>query len=286
MKKRRSLFGAIVLATMLLPVFGIAFGLQAATGDSVDTSKQPAFPPTPPAKDTSARDEVAGLFARRCSGCHSVGGGKLTGPDLIGAAAWAPAEIQQKIKAMEKHVGPLTDNEIGSLTALLKDMQAKARIEKAGALLLASMLKSLAPPSAELGSKLFTGELALRNGGPNCIGCHSVDRWGGALGPDLTSVGQRMGPNALVSAILNSDYKVMRAIYRKTPVTEQEAIHLSKYFETIKDAKAAEKRKMSGYIGFAGLGGALIFLGFLPSMAFRRYRDARAKLRALVRQRM
>ena len=55
---------------------------------------------------TSPVDVAAQSYAQKCAGCHTVGGGKLTGPDLLPTRAWPKPELAAKIKLMEARVGP------------------------------------------------------------------------------------------------------------------------------------------------------------------------------------
>jgi mono/diheme cytochrome c family protein len=58
--------------------------------------------------ETQAIDEAAQNYAMKCAGCHTIGGGKLTGPDLLPTRVWPKSELFTKIKLMEQRVGPMT----------------------------------------------------------------------------------------------------------------------------------------------------------------------------------
>jgi len=85
--------GAFALITALAFACG---GDQASSGQATSSGGQPAATPTPPAagpeapapgspidQALAAQGEQA-FQTRACVGCHKIGGGRLTGPDLEG----------------------------------------------------------------------------------------------------------------------------------------------------------------------------------------------------------
>lgn len=85
----------------------------------------------------------------------------------------------------------------------------------------------------EKGRALFMGYQHLQNNGPSCMGCHSVGSngllGGGALGPNLTDVTERLKADDL-SATLGGTAKtlspVMLPIYAEHPLTAAEQADL------------------------------------------------------------
>src|SRR5690348_11906856 len=61
------------------------------------------------------------------------------------------------------------------------------------------------PASVAAGRALFVGDQPFTNGGPACIACHSVATLpfphGGTVGPDLTHVSAKLGPEGLDYAL-------------------------------------------------------------------------------------
>ncbi|TNF37548.1 MAG: hypothetical protein EP329_02855 [Deltaproteobacteria bacterium] len=193
-------------------------------------------PPGPAAAGVTEGDEPqadpgAEAFVTRCSGCHTIGGGPMKGPDLVPATRWAAADLRVAIKKMEKHVGSLSDADLDLLGGLLKAADVRDRIEAERQRAITVMAATLDPPDPALGEALFTGTRALRNGGLPCSACHRVGARGGALGPDLTQLKERLPRVAMLSAFEGANYPVMRPAYAARPVTKQEAIHLASFFE-------------------------------------------------------
>jgi mono/diheme cytochrome c family protein len=183
-----------------------------------------AFPaaaaPLPPAESTK-------LFVEMCSGCHSIGGGDLSGPDLAGTSQQPPEQIRESVERMEDHVGDLTDVQIEGLVALLRDPAAKERVAEDAA---------DAPPPVERGSaangrRLFYGEQRFQNGGVGCFACHTADGRGGNLASDLTAVHTRIGNAGLLAASERPAFPVMKGAYAAHPLSHAEALDVVAFLE-------------------------------------------------------
>lgn len=100
------------------------------------------------------------------------------------------------------------------------------------------LLETNAPQSAASianGERLFSGETPLANRGPACLACHSVGGLpfpnGGTLGPDLTHVTARMGPEGVQSALQTLYFPAMVPLYRTRPLTAQERVDLAAFLQ-------------------------------------------------------
>lgn len=182
------------------------------------------------ASDTTTQVDVAAQnYAQKCVGCHTVGGGKLTGPDLLPTRAWPKPELAAKVKLMEPRVGPLSESEIAQFVGLLQDSRAQDRIRIAQELASKAVAATLDPASESVGKKLFEGTTQFTNGGIACATCHRAGAQGGTFGPELTNLHTRMGKVAMISAIQQTQFLVMSGTYKNQPITAQEAIHLAEY---------------------------------------------------------
>jgi mono/diheme cytochrome c family protein len=219
------------------------------------------------------------MFLQKCAGCHTVGRGKLTGPDLNEAATWAVPDLTRTIKTMEKKVGPLSDDDVARLADLLKDAKVKERLEAEEDRAAAAEAVAFGPPSAETGAALFSGRAPLANGGAACVACHVVNGRGGTLGPDLTAVYARLGEAPLASACEKTNFKIMSAAYKDHPVTKREALHLTKFFAAVGEAPAPLADPPVAAYGAAA---ALVCLG---ALAFAYRKRAPGVRRSLVRRR-
>lgn len=268
--------------TTLAVVAAAVFASGAATAaDPV----APAAPPEvvapsgdAPAEEMPPGDPAAAVFVSRCAGCHTIGGGKLTGPDLAPSTQWPAATLRPAIKKMEPRVGPLSDADLDMLIAFMKDGAVRERITAERDRAMQAVAARLDPPSIEQGRRLFTGETALQHGGLACAACHTAGGFGGSLGPDLTLLAGKMDRIAMMSAFEKAAFVLMREAYAKTPVTRQEALHLAAYFESLQTAPPATPSFAAIVpLGGAGLAGALLLLFALLTRG-RRAADVRSRL--------
>ncbi len=226
---------------------------QAAPGPSVQEPSQ------------APDDAVAGAYVSRCSGCHTIGGGPLKGPDLAASTQWPRASLRLAVAKMDKNTGPMTDAEVDAFTDLLLAPDVRPRLEAARAAAAKNLQASLEPPSEATGEELFSGRLGLSGGGPSCAACHRVAGSGGALGPDLTHLAGKMDEVAMVSAFQGANFPIMRAAYAGRAITPQEAVHLAAY---VRGAKGKDSDRGSHAVFAAGA--ALGLVGFFGLAALLR----------------
>ena len=207
-------------------------------------------------------DPAAKLFLQKCAGCHTVGKGKLTGPDLNESSTWQAPDLDKAIKVMEAKVGPLKSEDIVSLRDLLKSADVRDRLAAEQERVAKATAAAFDPPSPTIGAALFTGRTALAGGGVACISCHSAGGAGGNLAVPLDGVHAKLGETPLQSAIEKTSFKVMTAAYRNHPVTKQEAIHLTAYLGTLQPTTPAASTRLplAGAVGAAVL---FVVLGFV-----------------------
>jgi cytochrome c2 len=239
------------------------------------------------AAETPQEDLAADFYLSRCAGCHTIGEGVLTGPDLAPATEWPAGDLSKAVERMEKNVGPMTGDEVAGLVELLKDEVVKRRLSAARERQVMEMAATLEPASPELGEALFHGGRSFRAGGVSCSACHRAPRGGqvrgGNLAADLTQAASRLGEQALIAAAENPGFPLMRAAYADHPVTRQEAVHLAAYLAEV-EAEAGEGRRAPAAgsraeaIGWWGGGTAVLFLGAMVLLYRGRNRGIRARL--------
>jgi cytochrome c2 len=204
--------------------------------------------------ELDAASKLFGLRGKACSACHSIGKGDKTGPDLKGLTqrrerAWverfvrAPGEVItsgdpiavelfQKFRGVVMDNQALSDEEFGSLWAYWLHCDAlgePCNPDKWGT--------DATEEEIALGKALFRGAKSLQNGGPACLGCHnarSASIWGGgSVGPDLTFAYARLGETGLVPALEEMSTPVMKALYKKAPLTEDEQYQIKAYLTDV-----------------------------------------------------
>jgi cytochrome c2 len=269
-------------------------GTEAPVGAGEGAHQEPPPAPGSPAAESDAapgppdEDLAADFYLSRCAGCHTIGEGELSGPDLLSSTGWPAADLAKAVERMEKNVGPMTGEQVASLVELLKSEDVKARLSAARERQVAEMAATLEPPSPAVGEALFHGGRAFAHGGVACSACHRAGPpgrvRGGTLAADLTDAATRLGEQALVSAAEKPGFPLMRASYASRPVTRQEAIHLAAYLEEVDeetgDGRAAifAAPKTAAWIGWGGTGAAALFLAAMVLLYRGRNRGVRSRL--------
>lgn len=233
-------------------------------------------------------DRAADFYLSRCAGCHTIGEGALSGPDLAPSTEWPRPDLAAAVERMEKNVGPMTDEQVEMQVDLLKSDDLEQRLSAARERQVAEMAASLEPPSAEAGRELFHGGESFTNNGVPCSACHRAGEKGGTLASDLTDAHDRLGEQAVMSAAETPGFPLMKASYGNRPVTRQEALHLAAYLEQVSE-RAADGEEAGtpaappagARFAWWGAGAALLFLAAMIWLYRGRNRGVRA---ALVRE--
>ncbi len=137
------------------------------------------------------------------------------------------------------------------------------------------------PPqaSAERGRQLFQGTARFQNRGPACGSCHGSAGLdfpnGGTLGPDLTGIYQRMGPDAMSVILQTLYFPTMNPIFASRPLTPQDQGDLMAFLQQSGTGPApAVTQKISG-IAVLGL---ILLLVVSGAIWRKRLRDVRKSL--------
>lgn len=229
---RRWRLGFTGFAVVLLMAAAYASAVPSLTRDSLDVPPDSLSAGIVSVADSTAIDEPANRFVLKCGGCHTVGGGKRTGPDLLPTRVWPMPDLLAKIELMENRVGPLSAGELQQYADFLKSDRVQERIKLAQDLAGKAVALKLAPASAKIGRELFEGKRPLAARGLACIACHRVGPDGGTVGPNLTHIRLKTPKIALVSAIQQAQYTLMTGTYLKHPIMPQEAVHLAEYLDS------------------------------------------------------
>ncbi len=244
------------------------------------------------------------LFKSKCAACHTIGGGKLIGPDLKGVtqrrdAAWLTAWIKgpDKVVAggdatakqlvaqygMQMPNLGLSDTDVANLIAYFQSVdggaaaptaassQAPAAQPQAAPDLTGTTLVLALNGDPNYGEQLFTGEAPLANGGTHCMACHTVNgvgpMGGGALGPDLTHVYARYGRQGLASALGNIPFPTMQGVFANHALSPNNQSDLLAFFEYADSHEGAPRTQQNFQMLFAS-GSAITILLVLGMLLF------------------
>jgi len=251
-----------------------------------------------------AQDD-ASFFRRNCHSCHTIGGGRLTGPDLKEVTqrkdrGWLERFIpnpkavidsgdpyaQQLLQEARGVVMPV----IPGITperarAFLDLIEAESKLEKSQFLGLQISDRPFTPAEVAEGWTLFRGEKKLAAGGVACVSCHTVRGMpglgGGKLGPDLSRVYERLqGRKGLAAWLASPATTTMQAVFRNKALQNEEILPLVALFED--RAKSGGEDSSAAQLNFflMGLGGAVLMMLAFDAIWKGRFRGVR---RAMVR---
>jgi len=208
----------------------------------------------------AADEDGKAIFGQLCAGCHTIGGGKLAGPDLQGLAdrrerAWVERFIQapDEVIASGDPIAKQLLAEYGAQMPNLgvSDAQLAALVAFLG-------FEQTPPPTvttpttdttqtepapkgdADRGKRLFEGSERFDAGGPSCLSCHSVAGvgalGGGQLGPDLTAAFAKYGGARGLEGVLEAvAFPTMAPIFTRKALTAEERADLVAFLESAAD---------------------------------------------------
>jgi mono/diheme cytochrome c family protein len=247
----------------------------------------------------AAAFDPAVAFEKKCSGCHTIGGGVLKGPDLKGVSERRPLDwivkfvissadviasgdpqavkIYNEFEQKDMPDQRLSPEEVKALVRFIESGGAAGATAK---LTIKSALQAT-PEDIAAGRDIFLGMKRLENGGPSCVSCHSVGTHGplggGTLGKNLTGVYAQYKDQGLTIALNKLAFPVMEGVFADKPLTEDETFRLKaffydaeKEFPAARDpaVKTVEKRFL-----FLGVGGTVLALGLID-FTWRRRRKS------------
>lgn len=208
------------------------------------------------AADPAGAQETAAYFKQNCSNCHTIGGGRLTGPDLKDVTqqkdrdwltrflldpkamidsgdAYAQTLLQEARGVVMPNVAGM-DRERAA--ALLDLIEAESKLERSAFAGVQVPTRPFTIEEIERGRRIFRGQQRLADRGPACISCHTVRGvaalGGGRLGPDLTTVYERMeGRKGLVAWLAAPPTATMQPLFKQHPMRSEEIMSLVGYLE-------------------------------------------------------
>jgi mono/diheme cytochrome c family protein len=242
---------------------------------------------SPPA---SAQESGKEIYQKSCAACHSIGAGRLVGPDLKGVNDRRPEDWLLKfikssaslVKSGDKAAQALFDEykmpmpdqalsveQIKKVLAHIKETgsgPAAGKDSPAPSAQAAPPVAEAQPDEIQRGQDLFEGRIRFTNGGPSCNACHHVTTdallGGGVLASELTLVFSRMGREGVSAILGSSPFPVMQAAYAGKEFSKSEINALVGFLQHVDKEHARQMPKEWGWRMFsAGAGGVVVLLG-------------------------
>jgi len=222
-------------------------------------------------------------FKKICLACHTIGKGKLIGPDLKDVsqrrdANWLVSFIKSSqdlisskdvdaVAIFEEYNkipmpdANLSDAEIKQLIAYI-DEQSKITIPADSII---TETADIVTGNIETGRELFTGEKQLKNGGAACISCHDVSDsdvyYGGKMAKDLTESYEVLKSPGIKSVLSFLTFPAMANTYSKKELTDTEISDLIAFLKYTSDNKYSSNSRSFDQMFF--LYGLLFFIALL-----------------------
>ncbi|NQU52502.1 MAG: c-type cytochrome [Bacteroidetes bacterium] len=243
---------------------------------------------------------------QQCKACHTIGQGKLLGPDLLDVskrrdAAW----VKNFIKSSQTMVKigdadavalfeefnklPMLDYKLPDtdIDAIIKyidsfstpdsgDNGTKSAADSLADVKAAEYLASIDTDENEAkGKALFQGNRKFKNGGAACISCHHVNTsdavQGGLLAMDLTNTFSRIGGMAGIKGILGfPPYPAMRDAYQHAALTDDESVQLQVFLMRADKKGGGVAENTVSKLMKQGIIGVLVLLVIISLVWFKR----------------
>lgn len=227
-----------------------------------------------------AQESDSATFKSVCAACHTIGGGKLIGPDLVNIQDRHPEDWIIKFVKSSQTVIKSGDKYADSIYKAynqvlmpdhpnLSDAQVKglmAYIKTQSALPPPAIAKSDLPKgNSDRGRELFVGNIRFMNNGAACNSCHNVDVKGyisgGALGKDLTHAVTRLSADGVSGIITGLPFPQMKETYTAHPVTAQETADLTAFLVKVdKETPLTATSQVGRYLLIGGITGLIILI--------------------------
>lgn len=234
------------------------------------------------------------LFQSTCAACHTLGGGRLVGPDLAGVTerrsqTWLSSFIQssqslvksgdadavaifEQFSSMVMPDFPLTEAQITQLLAYLGSTASNAdAVADASNPEEPAVTEPLSMQHVLRGQELFQGTTRFVNSGPSCNACHDVKHdaviGGGILAAELTTVFSRMGGSGVGAILGQAPFPVMQAAYKKNALTDDEITYLVAFLQDADEHHLLQQPRDYGMglfvSGAVGAGAVYLLFAFI-----------------------
>jgi len=242
----------------------------------------------------SAQASGEQLFQSKCAACHTIGGGRLIGPDLAGVAdrrtpGWLVSFVQSSqsvassgdavaVALFEEFSGiimpdfPLPEEQITQILGYIDSKgSAPGEVAEQSTAEEPAPVEPVSMESVLMGQKLFQGTIRFENNGPTCNSCHDVKNdaviGGGILAAELTNVFTKIGGSGVGAILGQAPFPVMQIAYRDRVLTKDEITYLVAFLQDADEKHLLQKPRDYGMglfvSGAVGAGVIYLFFAFI-----------------------
>lgn len=235
------------------------------------------------------------LFNKTCAACHTIGKGRLVGPDLLNitekrSQEWLISFIKSSTSMIKSgdpeavaifkeynHLlmpdNPYSDAQIISILEYIS--QGGSNTEAGDNTVAVDILSETTADNINTGLRLFSGSQQLTNGGAACTSCHKVrdERIfsSGTLAKDLSESFDVMGSAGMAAVIKNPPFPVMQVAYANHALTEEEVINLTAYLKSVSKERIYQRPSdFSTFFAVLGIGAFIMILLTTIILYFKR----------------
>lgn len=226
-------------------------------------------------------------FKSACASCHTIGKGKLVGPDLsrvyerrtqdwllkfirssqslIKSGDEQAVAVYNEYNKIQMPDNNLSDDQILNILEYIKRSDAgESAAQSADTGDKITQADTTASPkdttivpidykSVELGRSLFNGFSPFLNGATPCINCHNIKDQsflgGGKIALDLTKTYTKLGPQGISAILVNPPFPAMQAAIPDS-LTNEEITSLISLLRSVDDRNQDFRRQTSGGVSF------------------------------------
>ena len=223
----------------------------------------------------------ADLFKRTCAACHSIGGGRLVGPDLAGVTkksdkVWLTKFIKNSADLIKSGdpaavaigkeynnlmMPPFVGND-NDLSAIIKYIDSKGGAAQSA--VADTFLNAASIEHVIRGRALFSGIVPLKNSGSSCITCHSVHDAagiGGSLAKSLNLSWFTLKGQGIKALLQSPPFPAMTNTYAAHALNDQEIYDLAAYLKNISQTMVkGQVTSVTFPFLLLGIGGWCIFM--------------------------
>lgn len=243
-------------------------------------------------------DDGQVLFQKTCAACHSIGKGRLVGPDLRNLSERRSKEwlvnfirsSQTIIKSGDPQAMTVyseynkilmpdvnySDAQIADILAFIES-SGSGDAQPAASTPAPDILANANHSNIDAGAKLFSGKDRLHNNGPSCAVCHKVKDdlifSSGLLAKELTVTYENIGSGGVAAILKNPPFPVMKSAYLKHTLTDEEVLNLTAYLRSVSQERFYQHERNYNILFIStGFFGFLMILIGIEIIYFRRKR--------------